>query len=178
MDKFPGAIRFSRLSDGDMEESRKKERLASLEAEAWACIKRGKQANIAIGRVFNQLKDMVGHGRWGNYYKEKFGFCGIAERTAQTYMEMASKSAEPADLGRKVGPRAQEVIDADEAAKKKQPLKPQVYKLALRLTIEQQNEMEALRKSKDWSTYEQRIVAELMVLAKEAHKHAADEVAA
>src|SRR5712691_9543884 len=38
--------------------------IAELEVKALHWIARGREANIELGRVFNQLKYLVGHGQW------------------------------------------------------------------------------------------------------------------
>src|SRR6266566_5697678 len=63
--------------------------LANLEAKAFEWIARGREANIELGRVFNQLKPLVEHGKWEPYFVATFEPRGIALRTGQEYMRMA-----------------------------------------------------------------------------------------
>jgi hypothetical protein len=100
----------------------KAERLAALEAKALHWIARGRAANVELGRVFLQIKDIVGHGRWERYYAERFGSCGVAQRTAQTYMQLAreeddiSKSAASALFPPAADPQTQAINAATERA--------------------------------------------------------------
>ena len=48
-------------------------RLAALEDTAFESIARGRAANVELGRVFFQIKEIVGRGRWERYYNERFG---------------------------------------------------------------------------------------------------------
>jgi len=79
-------------------QSKKLQRIAALEASAFRCIARGRQANIELGHVFNQLKRVVGHGRWQRYFEQKFAPKGITLRTAENYMRLAAK-----DVARSIG---------------------------------------------------------------------------
>ncbi len=68
--------------------------LANLEAKAFEWIARGREANIELGRVFNQLKNLMGHGQWERYYETTFAPQSVALRTAQLYMKMACEADE------------------------------------------------------------------------------------
>ncbi len=152
------------------------ERLAALEARAFQWIARGRAANLELGRVFLQIKVIVGHGRWQRYYVERFGSCGVPQRTAQTYMEMArkqdaiSKTAESALFPIATDPKAQEMRAANEQvraegakageAAKRGPVRVNgIYKLPLFLTIDEQDATDKLRKSPDWPDAQKKIVA-------------------
>ena len=174
-------MRFPRLETE--QDKAKAERLAELRAETWKCIKRGIKANLEIGRHFNQIKDIVGHGNWRDYYKRHFGNCGIPDRTARTYMSQAHeedrKSAESADLAkRNVGPKAQELLTANEQAKKNTAAAPRVYRLPLHATPDEQQMFDALRQSADWPQHETQIVSFILKLkkveAQDANATAAD----
>lgn len=89
--------RYSRRNAEDVASYRKSHRIAELEERADQWIKRGREANIELGRVFILLKELVGHGRFEKYYEQKFGRpYGIAFRTAQVYMQLARKEDEQA----------------------------------------------------------------------------------
>ncbi len=96
--------------------------IAELEAKAFDWIARGREANIELGRVFNQIKDILEHGSWEAYFAEKFAPRGVALRTAQLYMKMASeadavsKNANSALFPPATDPQAQAINDATEKA--------------------------------------------------------------
>jgi hypothetical protein len=154
----------------------KAERLAALETRAFRWIARGRAANLELGRVFLEIKAIVGHGRWERYYAERFGSYGVAQRTAQTYMERArkedaiSKTAESALFPMATDPKAQEMRAATEQARaevakagetpKRGPVRRDgIYKLPLFLTIDEQDATDELRKSPDWPDAQKKIVA-------------------
>ena len=90
-------VRFPRRNAEDIAFYRKTHRIAELEERADQWIKRGREANIELGRVFILLKELVGHGRFEKYYEQKFGRpYGIAFRTAQVYMRLAREADEEA----------------------------------------------------------------------------------
>ena len=96
--KFPGVLRFPRHRESYKLKLWKAEQLATLKAKVWERIrvgqdlaKRGRKANIEIGRALNELKSRVGHGHWKDFYVTNFGSSGIAERTARTWMKMARR---------------------------------------------------------------------------------------
>jgi hypothetical protein len=97
--------------------------LASLEAKAFFWIARGREANIELGRVFNQIRDVAEHGSWEDYYKTKFEPHGVAFRTAQWYMKLAreadelTKNANSALFPPATDPQAQAINAAAEQAK-------------------------------------------------------------
>jgi hypothetical protein len=157
-----------------------RERLAVLVAEAFGWIARGRTANIELGRVFLQIKAIVGHGRWERYYADTFGSSGIAKRTAQAYMDLArkedanSKSAESAHFPKA---RDQHAVTMRNATAKAEAevgssahLKPvadptgAIFNLQVRLTAEVQEAVGKLRSSADWLSAEREIVAFLRTL--------------
>src|SRR6266705_1988928 len=66
--------------------------LAELESKAFQWIARGREANIELGRVFNQIKNLLEHGSWEPYYETTFAPKSVALRTAQEYMRMARET--------------------------------------------------------------------------------------
>lgn len=68
--------------------------IAELEAKAFQWIARGREANIELGRVFNQIKNLVDHGQWEQYYETTFAPQSVALRTAQLYMKLACEADE------------------------------------------------------------------------------------
>jgi hypothetical protein len=165
-----------------------KARLGVLEALAFDWIARGREANIELGRVFIQIKEIVGYGKWEEYYEATFAPYSVALRTAQLYMKMACEADEakrnanlalfpPAD-----DPQATAVIAASEQAKQdvanaahcapepaapkpgKRPRKSRlrldgIYRLPLFLTGEQKDHLDELRKSQNWRGAELEILA-------------------
>jgi hypothetical protein len=68
--------------------------IAELEAKAFHWIARGREANIELGLVFNQIKNLVDHGQWEQYYETTFAPQSVALRTAQLHMKLACKADE------------------------------------------------------------------------------------
>jgi hypothetical protein len=68
--------------------------LADLEAKAFQWIARGREAKIELGRVFNQIKNLLEHGNWEPYYETTFAPKSVALRTAQLYMKLACEADE------------------------------------------------------------------------------------
>jgi hypothetical protein len=97
--------------------------LFDLNAKAFRFILRGQEANIELGRVFNQIKALVGHGNWRAYYEATFAPAGVAFRTAQEYMRLANeadaiqKNANSALFPPATDPQAVAVNAASEQAK-------------------------------------------------------------
>jgi hypothetical protein len=112
-------LRFPRLSD--------KDKIADLDRIALAGIKRGRKANIEVGRAFIEIKRIlkctVGHGEWERHFSEKFAPRGISLRTAQEWMALARKedatlkSAKSAFSKSASDSQAESVCDATTAAK-------------------------------------------------------------
>src|ERR1700682_1853180 len=75
--------RFPRLRPEDLAAEAKVKRLATLDEEAFHWIDRGHKANIRLGRVFNQIKEILKHSEWEPYFNEKFLSRGVKFRTAQ-----------------------------------------------------------------------------------------------
>ncbi|MGA8010943.1 MAG: hypothetical protein WB949_00765 [Candidatus Acidiferrales bacterium] len=156
----------------------KAERLAALEARAFQWITRGHAANVELGRVFLEIKEIVGRGRWELYFKERFGSSGIAARTARTYMKMASKekaktaAAESAVFAMAADRQAVEIREATDRAQaelglpsdhkfRKEDVRlegPSIYRLSLHLTGDQRCACDELRKLPAWPEAEQRII--------------------
>jgi hypothetical protein len=103
----------------------KAKRLAALSNEALDLFERGRSANIKLGEVFIQIKELVGHGKWEEYFERQFVPRGIPIRTAQDYMNLAAKQAETsknaksAFLAEATDPQAQAINQAVQNAKAK-----------------------------------------------------------
>jgi hypothetical protein len=188
LDKLEREAGEKNLSAEDVAAQANAARLANLEASAFQWIARGREANIELGRVFNQIKSLVGHGNWETYYEATFTPLGVALRTAQAYMKMAGeadeakKNANLALFPPANDPQAAAVNAASEQAKQevanatdnasaptepkpvKKPRKPRLrlngsYSLPLFLTGEQKDNLDELRKSQNWRGAELAIIA-------------------
>jgi hypothetical protein len=160
-------------------------RLATLHAKAIDWIARGREANIELGRVFNEIKDLLEHGDWESYCTEKFVPRGIALRTAQLYMQMAkeadavSKSAKSALFPPATDPKTQAICDATEKAReavvmaggqspeasklerKKRVRLDGIYRLPLYMTGDEKDTTDELLESQNWPQAEIDIMAQL-----------------
>ena len=178
--------RYPRLGPEDLAAKAKAERLAALDESAFEWIARGRPANLELGRVFNQIKDILEHGEWEPYFTEKFLPLGVALRTAQDYMKMAreadaiTKNANPAHFPPATDQPAQEINDATEEDKaavaeageqspeapaketkktrKKRVRLDGIYKLPLHMTGEQKDATDALLESEKWPRAERKIM--------------------
>jgi hypothetical protein len=103
----------------------KAKRLAALSHEALELFERGRSANIKLGHVFIEIKELVGHGKWEEYFVQQFAPRGIPIRTAQDYMNLAaregeaSKNAKSAFLTEATDPQARAMKQAVENARAK-----------------------------------------------------------
>jgi hypothetical protein len=181
------SVRVQLRPRGGSRGSAKTERVAALASQAFSFLRRGREANVEAGRIFNEIKRILGHGRWKAYFRKTFAPCGVIQRTAQNYMAMARKA--DADLKKENfsfsqaarDPHAQSMRRANEKAKsevaiaaaqsptpKREPVRRDgVYKLPLFLTVGQQNATDELRKSSNWPAAEKKIVSLLNVLCAE-----------
>jgi hypothetical protein len=176
--KFPGVLRFPRHRESYKLKLWKAEQLATLKAKVWERIrvgqdlaKRGRKANIEIGRALNELKSRVGHGHWKDFYVTNFGSSGIAERTARTWMKMArrepnaiSKTAESAVLPKPMAPNAKAICDANEKAEAKAKEDYDREKGKLQLDAMFKNLTRQLVKSPDWLNAQREIFTALKAL--------------
>ncbi len=156
---------------------RREDRVAELDAKVFQGMARGREANIEVGRALNELKKILGHGKWQRHLAETFAPCGVTLRSAERYMKMASEADavskndnlstfKPAtDRGaqeiRNATERAQAEVGAPSGQKlKKEPRRVDgIYKLPLRMTGDEKDAMDALRKLPDWPRAEKRIIA-------------------
>jgi len=138
---------------------------------------RGGAANIEVGRALNELKKILAHGKWQRHIAETFASCGIKLRSAERYMKMATQADavskldnlsnfKPAtDRGaqeiRSASDRAQAEVGAASGHKlTKAPRRADgIYQLPLRMTGDQQNAMDVLRKLPDWPLAAKTIIA-------------------
>jgi hypothetical protein len=184
--------RYPRLRPEDLATEAKATRLASLDKEAFHWIERGHKANIRLGRVFNQIKEILKHGEWEPYFNEKFLPLGVKFRTAQEYMKMAreadavTENANSAPFPPATDQQAQEINEATEkekarvaAAREQSPETADkettttrkkrirlygIYKLPLHMTGRQKDATDALLQSKKWPRAERKIMDLLQLL--------------
>lgn len=149
----------------------KEGRVAELDAEAFRWLSRGREANLELGRVFNQLKKILGHGTWLHHFKETFKSSGISLRTCENYMRAAreadSKFARFSNLKPANDEAAQEIEDATQRAEAELGALPspnklrqtaRLYQLPLHLTKDERDAMDALRRSAEWPRAEEQVV--------------------
>jgi hypothetical protein len=81
--------RFPRLAE-DREErlAAKRKRIRELDKLANKWLARGHEANTQVGQAFNELKQILGHGRWLRHFKKRYEQ-HITLRTAENYMRQA-----------------------------------------------------------------------------------------
>jgi hypothetical protein len=161
----------------------REERLQFLETEALHWITRGYEVNVALGRLFTEMKLIVGHGRWERYFAEKFAPRGISLRTGQEFMRLAAietespKNADLAHFPEATDAQASEIKEATLKAQKKLsearkqgPQQPPhkrrvrlagIYRLPLWLTGQEKDDLDALRKTANWPAAEAELLAVL-----------------
>jgi len=151
-------------------------RIAELDEKVFQGIARRREASIEMGRAFNELKRILGHGKWQQHFEETFEPCGLTLRTAERYMERARKAdavtkndklsifKPAADQG------AQEIRDATEEAraevaassghtKLRKKNKRYVYRFPLNVTDIEKDAMDTLLTLPDWPLLEKRILS-------------------
>ncbi len=158
---------------------RTEDRVAELDATIFRWWARRREEGIKAGRAFNELKKILGHGKWQHHFAETFAPRGISLRTAERYMRLASEADavsksdnlstfKPAtDRGAQEIKEATKQAEADVgAASGHNKLKKaaRLYKLPLHMTEGERNAMDALRKSSHWPRAERKIVCLLRQL--------------
>jgi hypothetical protein len=183
------------LNAEQLAEQKKTERFAALEIEAFEAIAdceaialHGREANIRLGRIWNEQKSLIDHGKWESYFSAKYAPRGYALRTAQSYMKLVkevdtelTKNANSALFPPATDPNAtamqnavatakEQVADATNQPSCTVPPKPKKarksrlrlngsYNLPLWLTGEQKDNLDDLRKSQNWPGAERAIIA-------------------
>ena len=185
-------VRFPRLRPEDLAAEARATRLTSLDKKAFHWIDRGRKANRRLGRVFNQIKEILEHGEWEPYFNEKFLPRGVKFRTAQEYMKMARdadairENANSALFPPATDQPAREINEAGEienarvtaardqspetadnetiTSRKKRVRLDGIYKLPLHMTGAEKDATDALLQSKKWSRAERKIMGLLQQL--------------
>jgi hypothetical protein len=165
----------------------KADRLAALDAQAFHWIARGREANRELGRIFNEIKSILKHGEWEPYFENTFRKRGIALRTAQVYMQLASEpdmvsDADPALFPPATDPLAlaishaaeearsavaivgDQVPERSESAGEKHLPRDGTYKLSLSMTGHEMVMTDELRGSQNWPDAEMEIITFLQQL--------------
>jgi hypothetical protein len=151
------------------------DRVAKLDATILRSMARRRDAAIEMGRAFTELKTILGHGKWQRHFAETFVPCGINLRTAERYMKRAleadaiskndsvSTFKQANDRGaqamREANQHARAEVDASLGNNKVKKETLRLYRLPLRMTGDEQDAMEALRKLPDWPRAEKKIVS-------------------
>lgn len=153
------------------------DRVAQLDAGILRWWTRQSRDGIEAGRAFNELKRILGHGKWQRHFKERFAPSGITLRTAERYMKLANQadakakndnlsiftqaSDRDAQTIRNATERAQSVVEPLQSRDKTNYKASHVctYRLPLRITVDEKNSLDALRNSGEWSEAERKIVA-------------------
>jgi len=68
------------------------DRVAELDATVIRSMARRREASIEAGRALNELKKLLGHGKWQRHFEETFAPTGITLRTAERWMKRARKA--------------------------------------------------------------------------------------
>jgi hypothetical protein len=156
------------------------ERLATLDAQAFRYIAKRKEASLELGRVFCEIKKLLGHGLWECHFAEVYEPLGFRLRTAQKYMKRAkaaAKNAEAALFPPAKDAQALQVNDATADAREavgaakggnpnKRPRMGRVrldglYRLPIYAKGDQKDNFDALVHSPDWAAAQVEIVKKL-----------------
>jgi tRNA nucleotidyltransferase/poly(A) polymerase len=167
------------------------QRIAELTAKALSWIQRGREANIKAGRIFLEIKKLLGHGHWKKYFKKMIAPHGVPLRTAETWMKMAKeedakvKNADSAFSQDAQDQRAVEIRRASDRAviemsqarggtwrAKRERERP--YNLPLHLDAEQRDAVNRFRRAPDW---EPRVIDALMTLVHKPKRYPRERLA-
>jgi hypothetical protein len=151
------------------------DRVARLDATIMRSMTERREASIEAGRAFNELKKLLGHGKWKRHFDEMFA-SQITLRTAERWMKRAAKaniasrsdsvsnfksaSDQDAQNIREATEQAQAEVDA-QSAQRKVKKEGRLYMLPLHMTDDEKNAMDALRKSPHWPLGEEKILSRL-----------------
>jgi hypothetical protein len=173
--RIPGRVETSASAE------LKLDRVAALDAKVLQWMARGREAKIEIGRAMNELKRILGHGRWKRHFAETFAPRGLSLRTAERYMKLAKAEVDSKidklALFKPAGdPQAVQVRNATEKAKTEadgavRPLRgpKQIYKLALHLNVAERIAADKLWASSHRRHAEKKIIDLLKQLFIEFH---------
>jgi hypothetical protein len=162
--------RFPRL-ERSAEESLEGER-RRLENYAWALFSTRRKIRLELGRVFIRIKATFPHGGWKSYYEETFADTHVCLRTIQRWMrwarraDAASKSDSESHFKPAMDPDAENIRKATaraEAEVDKQSIGKQkpaslLYRLPLRMTIDERDRTDQLRRLPQWPRVEEKVI--------------------
>jgi hypothetical protein len=129
-----------------------------------------------VGRAFNELKKILGHGKWLRHFTKTFAPCGITLRTSENYMRAAREAdseLEKVSIFKPATDRgARRIRDATERARaevgapsghklKKENIRlegPALYRLPLHMSGDAMDACNALQKLPAWPRAEQKII--------------------
>ena len=126
---------------------------------------RGGAANIEVGRALNELKKILAHGKWQRHIAETFARCGVTLRSAERYMKLARQADAVSTIDNLstfgATDRAQAEVGAASGHKLTKAARRAegIYQLPLRMTGDEKNAMDTLRKLPDWPRAEKTIIA-------------------
>lgn len=176
--RYPRLSRSKPATDAE----RTEDRIAELDKMVFMSLTRRNEACIEMGRAFNELKALLGHGKWLLHFRETFKPHGLNLRTAERYMCRARKAdAAGIDNVSNFTPatdrHAQEIKNAVEQSQADVAAAPggnkvdgahqRIYRLPIHITESLRNAIEALRRSEEWPRAEQKIIRLLEHLAGE-----------
>ncbi len=191
--RFPRLEPVTRSADAVAGQFRA-ERLATLDAQAlhWIAEQelvttRGRKANLELGRVFREIKGLLGHGEWERHFAEKFAPRGITPRTARRYMAIAqaadaesskdtdsSKSAKSAEFplatdAEAVNRRKATAEARAEIGNVARPRAPKVFRLSLAVAVSTESEWRHM--SEFWkSQHRARVEKEMLAVFERGFK--------
>lgn len=148
-------------------------RVARLNATIIRCWARRREINIELGHAFNELKRILGHGRWKRHFEETLAPQGISLRTAERYMKRAKKAEAQEESDnmsifspatdreaqhiRRATEKAQANVDAN-LNRRHSTGDILVYRLPLHMTADESRATDALRTSLEWPRAERQVV--------------------
>jgi hypothetical protein len=155
-------------------ENQIEKRIEALDETVFRSFAKRRQATVEAGRAFNELKKLLGHGKWQRHFEEVFVPRGITLRTAERYMKRAKRadsaaendnlsnfklaSDEGAQEIREATDEAQAEVEAASNHSKSKKDSRHVFRLPLRMTANEIEMAATLQQLPDWHRAERRIV--------------------
>jgi len=149
-------------------------RITDLDQQVFRSIAQRREVSIEMGRAFNELKNILGHGKWQPHFEEVFAPLGLKLRTAERFMKRARKedallkNDSMSNFGVATDRDAMERREATqhaqaevEAVSKRDKIKRNsrhIYRLPLRMTADEIELAETLQQFPDWQRAERKIV--------------------
>jgi len=149
-------------------------RITDLDQQVFRSIAQRREVSIEMGRAFNELKNILGHGKWQPHFEEVFAPLGLKLRTAERFMKRARKkdallkNDSMSNFGvatdrdamerREASRHAQAEVVAVSTRNKVNTSSRRIFRLSLRMTSNEHNAVDALQKFPDWPSAEKKIV--------------------